>query len=392
MTTWKECTLSDLGTIVGGATPSTKDESNYENGNIPWITPKDLSTFTGRYIFKGERNITTKGLNSCSAQMLPKDTVLFSSRAPIGYVAIAGCPVCTNQGFKSVVPNEKTDQMFLYYLLKYNKDKIENMGSGTTFKEVSGGIMRNIKVVVPEDKDIQIKIGKILGAIDDKIEANVQINNNLYEQMQALYNSWFVNFEPFNGMQPDNWMVNDIYSLANIIYGAPFASKLFNTDGIGKPIIRIRDLKEQEFNTYTTEIHPKGYLLQPGDIVVGMDGEFRPYIWGNEEAWLNQRVCVFENKRSLGKAFLYYTIKPLLFAIEQTQVATTVIHIGKKDYDAFKILLPTTDILDKFDEITFPMVTQIVQNILESKKLCSLRDSLLPKLMSGEIDVTSIDI
>lgn len=179
MTTWKECTLSDLGTIVGGATPSTKDESNYENGNIPWITPKDLSTFTGRYIFKGERNITTKGLNSCSAQMLPKDTVLFSSRAPIGYVAIAGCPVCTNQGFKSVVPNEKTDQMFLYYLLKYNKDKIENMGSGTTFKEVSGGIMRNIKVVVPEDKDIQIKIGKILGAIDDKIEANVQINNNL---------------------------------------------------------------------------------------------------------------------------------------------------------------------------------------------------------------------
>ena len=210
--------------------------------------------------------------------------------------------------------------------------------------------------------------------------------------MQALYNSWFVNFDPFNGKQPDNWTVKDIYSLANIIYGAPFASKLFNTDGIGKPIIRIRDLKEQEFNTYTTEIHPKGYLLQLGDIVVGMDGEFRPYIWGNEEAWLNQRVCVFENKRPLGKAFLYYTIKPLLFAIEQTQVATTVIHIGKKDYDAFKILLPTTDILDKFDEITFPMVTQIAQNILESKKLCSLRDSLLPKLMSGEIDVAELDI
>lgn len=210
--------------------------------------------------------------------------------------------------------------------------------------------------------------------------------------MQALYKSWFIDFEPFNGVQPENWCVSDVYSLANIIYGAPFASKLFNTEGIGKPIIRIRDLKEQEFNTFTTEIHPKGYLLKSGDIVVGMDGEFRPYIWGNEEAWLNQRVCVFENKRPLGKAFLYYTIKPLLFAIEQTQVATTVIHIGKKDYDAFKILLPTIDILDKFDEITFPMVAQITQNILENKKLCSLRDSLLPKLMSGELDVSNIDI
>ncbi len=179
MALWKECTLSELGAIVGGATPSTKDESNYENGDIPWITPKDLSTFTGRYIFNGERNITQKGLNSCSAQMLPKNTVLFSSRAPIGYVAIAGCPVCTNQGFKSIVPNDKTDSLFLYYLLKYNKEKIENMGSGTTFKEVSGGTMRNIKVIVPEDKDVQIKIGKILGSIDDKIEANTQINNNL---------------------------------------------------------------------------------------------------------------------------------------------------------------------------------------------------------------------
>ena len=123
-----------------------------------------------------------------------------------------------------------------------------------------------------------------------------------------------------------------------------------------------------------------------------MDGEFRPYICGNDEAWLNQRVCVFENIRPLGKAFLYYTIKPLLFAIEQTQVATTVIHIGKKDFDAFKILLPTEDILHKFDEITAPMVLQITQNILECKRLCSLRDTLLPKLMSGEIDISGIDI
>ena len=148
MEEWKECTLSDLGTIVGGATPSTKDSSNYENGSIAWITPKDLSTYTERFISHGERNITEKGLKSCSAQLMPPNSILFTSRAPIGYIAIAKNEVCTNQGFKSIVPNKDTDFMFLYYLLRYNKDNIENLGSGTTFKEVSCSTMRNVPVKV----------------------------------------------------------------------------------------------------------------------------------------------------------------------------------------------------------------------------------------------------
>ena len=179
MAEWIECKISDIGTVVGGATPSTKKPENYENGTIAWTTPKDLSTFTGRYIQCGERNITEIGLKSCSTQLLPKDTVLFSSRAPIGYVAIAANEVCTNQGFKSVVPNENTDPLFLYYLLKYNKDKIEGMGSGTTFKEVSGNTMKNIVVSVPTDKKVQERISSMLGSIDDKIEENERINNNL---------------------------------------------------------------------------------------------------------------------------------------------------------------------------------------------------------------------
>ena len=176
---WKECLLSDLGTIVGGATPSTKNPENYDNGFIAWITPKDLSDFRGRFISRGERLITKAGLNSCSTQLMPKNSVLFSSRAPIGYVAIASNELCTNQGFKSVVPNDNTDYLFLYYLLKYNKDAIENLGSGTTFKEVSGSTMRNIKVRVPVTKKEQERISAILGSIDDKIEENERINNNL---------------------------------------------------------------------------------------------------------------------------------------------------------------------------------------------------------------------
>lgn len=390
MPKWREVKISDLGDVVGGATPSTSRD-DYYNGEIPWITPKDLSDHKSRFINRGERNITLEGLRSCSTQILPKNTVLFSSRAPIGYVAIAANDLCTNQGFKSVIPNDKTDFMFLFYLLKYNKDAIENMASGTTFKEVSGATMRKIVVRVP-DLETQKKIAKVLSALDDKIELNNQINKNLEEQAQALYKSWFVDFEPFGGVVPADWAQADIYSLAEVIYGAPFASKYFNNTGDGIPIIRIRDLEEQKFITYTTEKHSKGYLLQKGDIVVGMDGEFRPYIWGNSQAWLNQRVCVFKNKRPNGKAFLYYTIKPLLLAIEQTQVATTVIHIGKKDFDLFKVTLPANEILDKFDNITTPIIDQIVQNTFENKILCDIRETLLPKLMSGEIDVDNVEI
>lgn len=220
------------------------------------------------------------------------------------------------------------------------------------------------------------------------------------EQLESLYDEWFGRFKPFNmgiGNNPEyeleeGWHIESIYSIANIIYGAPFASKLFNTEHNGKPIVRIRDLKEQSLCTFTTERHPKGYLLQPGDIVVGMDGEFKPHIWGNEEAWLNQRVCVFDNIRKNGKAYLYCTLKPLLYSVEATEVATTVIHIGKKDYDEFRVVLPPENILIRFEEISRQLFDEIVANQLENRRLVTLRELLIPKLMSGEIDVSNIII
>ena len=110
---------------------------------------------------------------------MPKHSILFTSRAPIGYVAIADGEVCTNQGFKSVVPNENTDYLFLYYLLRYNKNMIEGLGSGTTFKEVSGSTMKGIKVRIPTTLSAQRAIGEFLDSIDCKIEENRKINNNL---------------------------------------------------------------------------------------------------------------------------------------------------------------------------------------------------------------------
>ena len=177
MEEWKTYRLDEIGDIVGGATPSTKDPLNYD-GEIPWLTPKDLSTFNERYIYNGERSITRKGFDSCSCKMLPKGSILFSSRAPIGYVAIAESELCTNQGFKSFIPSSKVDSLFMYYLLKYKKEDIASLGSGTTFVEVSGSVMRSVEVSIP-DLNTQKKIAHVLSSIDDKIELNNRINHNL---------------------------------------------------------------------------------------------------------------------------------------------------------------------------------------------------------------------
>ena len=284
----------------------------------------------------------------------------------------------------AAIPNENANIIFCFYLL--SQLQLNKRCIGTSQPLLTQEILNRIEINLPP-LPTQQKVAAILSSLDDKIELNNKINENLEQQAQALFKNWFVDFEPFGGKMPEGWKEADIYSIANIIYGSPFASKLFNTEKNGKPIIRIRDLKDQHSDVYTPEERDDAYLIQPKDIVVGMDGEFRPYIWGSEPGWLNQRVCVFENKRLKGKAFLYFSIKPLLDIVEKTQVATTVIHIGKKDFDKFQIILPTEDILDRFDELTDSILDQIVANRLENHRLAELRNTLLPKLINGEIEV-----
>ena len=145
-----DATLADLGTIVGGSTPSKKHPEYYTDQGIAWITPKDLSNNSSKFIYHGEIDITELGLSKCSASVMPSGTVLFSSRAPIGYIAVAANPTATNQGFKSVIPNDKIGTAFVYYFLKNNLTMIESMASGSTFKEVSASAMKAIPAFKPE--------------------------------------------------------------------------------------------------------------------------------------------------------------------------------------------------------------------------------------------------
>lgn len=152
---WKVGSISDLGNIVGGSTPSKSKPEYYTSSGIPWITPKDLSINKSKFISHGEIDITPIGLKNSSTTIMPQGTVLFSSRAPIGYIAIAKNEISTNQGFKSIVPFEHIGTSFVYCFLKENLFRIESMASGSTFKEVSGSIMKGIPAIVPDSESLK---------------------------------------------------------------------------------------------------------------------------------------------------------------------------------------------------------------------------------------------
>lgn len=153
---WPNISLSEIGTIVAGGTPSKAESTYYTDNGIAWITPKDLSVNKSKFISHGEIDITDLGFSKSSATKMPAGTVLFSSRAPIGYIAIAQNELTTNQGFKSIVPNKQVGTAYVYFLLKHLLPTIEGMASGSTFKEISGAGMKSVPTFMPDDKTIKI--------------------------------------------------------------------------------------------------------------------------------------------------------------------------------------------------------------------------------------------
>lgn len=403
MEEWKECRLGDYCDFQNGY--AFKSSEFKTNGEYKIVKIKELKDGLVKF-FDDSASVDIHDIKEFEKYKIYRNDVLFaltgdpvSKPNPLSWVGRVSIyrsdeNALLNQRTCKIKKSDEIDNQFLYYYFRQweNFYALASKATGSASQaNISTNTIADTIIKLPP-LPTQQKIARILSSLDDKIELNNKINTNLEQQAGALFKNWFVDFEPFGGKMPDGWKEADIYSIANIIYGSPFASKLFNTEKNGKPIIRIRDLKDQHSDVYTPEERDDAYLIQPKDIVVGMDGEFRPYIWGSEPGWLNQRVCVFENKRPKGKAFLFFSIKPLLDVVEKTQVATTVIHIGKKDFDKFQITLPTEDILDKFDELTDPILDQIVANRLENRRLAELRDTLLPKLMNGKIEVNEVRI
>lgn len=377
--------LDEIGTIVGGATPSTKKAENY-GGNIPWITPKDLSKMETRWITQGERNITEQGLSSCSAQILPKNTVLFSSRAPIGYIGIAKNPVCTNQGFKSIIPDtEKVDPIFLYYLLLANRDKIIAAGSGTTFKEVSGSTMRAIEVRIPQEISYQAKIAEFLGCIDSKIEINVRINKNLF----ALA---YLKYEDLVTQDTDGSIrVSDI-AITN--------PKTTLKKGHIAPYIEMSNLNSDspEPKSIGKKSYSGGMKFQNGDSLLA---RITPCLENGKAAFINRldngeigfgstEYIVFRPYRGIPAPFLYCLIKDPVFleyAKKRMNGTSGRQRVPGDSLLSFELANISEEQFSDFGKLSIPLFEAIKNNAIQNEILAQLRNELLPKLLSGVIEI-----
>ena len=309
---YKKVKISDIGKIVSGATPKTKDVDNY-GGSIAWITPADLSGYTSKYISHGSRNITQKGYDSCSTHLMPRGTVLFSSRAPIGYVAIAENPICTNQGFKSIVPNDDIDSEFLYYQLQYLRKKIQEKGSGTTFKEISGKVLGETDIVVPsleEQSRIVAHIEELFSELDKAVDTLKTTKEQLEVYRQAVLKDAFSDFEKKDSIRNLTMVVTS---------GSRGWAKYYSNSGalfvrIGNLTHSGIDIDFRDIQHITPPDNAEGVRtrLQPNDVLVSITADLGSIGFVSEkveEAYINQHIALVRFQNPVQGRFMAWYLR-----------------------------------------------------------------------------------
>lgn len=376
MEEWKEYKLGDVLTIKYG-----KDHKQLADGDIPIYGSGGIMRYGERSLYDGP-------------------SILIPRKGSLNNIMYSDKPFWTvDTMFWSIINNTVANPLFVYYSIC--KKDFASLNVGSAVPSLTVPVIEDIDILLPSLAE-QKQIVSILKSLDDKIEVNRKINENLEQQAQALFKSWFVDFEPFKngefieselGMIPKGWRVKRIYEYIDVIYGAPYKSSLFNDNKEGLPLIRIRDLKTNTPQFYTPEILPNTEYVEAGDIVAGMDAEFTPYVWRGEKGVLNQRCCKFKGKyEGISNYFILFLIKPELEYVQSYKTGTTVSHLGKSDIDRFVFLTPPLDVVLDFSEIVNPIIKEVVNRAKESRRLAELRDTLLPKLMSGELKVNEIEI
>ena len=393
--------IDDIGEVVSGGTPSTsKDE--YWYGDIGWITPKDLSTYDDIYISRGERNISSEGLNNSSAKLVPKNTILMTSRAPIGYIAIASNELSTNQGFKSLICDEKIcHYKYFYYWLKLNIKYIINNANGSTFNEISGGTFKNLEISLPSITEQKV-ISSVLWTLDEKISVLKKINKNLEEQIETVYNSFFVYYDDFSkeeleeceiGLIPKEWNLLTLGEVTTQIKQKVGNDdyKVFSAVNTGNLILSEEYFDKQVFSKSIEKyivVKQKEFAYNPARVNIGSigrndfdyDGCVSPvYVaFKVEEGYEN-----FMNMFIKSNRFNQWVITLASGSVRQT--------LNYSDFSIIKIAYPPKDLIEKFNIIYESYYEVINHNNSMISNLENIRDILLPKLMSGEIDVSKIN-
>ena len=411
----KKYKLGEIATIVNGATPSTSDNENYD-GEIVWFTPKDLSDQNVKYISKGYRNISQKGYDSCSTQIIPPYNILMSSRAPIGLLAINTIECCTNQGFKNLVVNKSIcDVDYLYYFLKFNIWQIDALGSGTTFKEVSKASLERYELNIP-CLETQKSIAAILSSLDHKIALNRAINQNLEKMAKQLYDYWFVQFDfpneegkPYKSSGgemvwnkelkryiPIGWHCGNLFEIAVFTNGLACQKFRPKDNEVSLPVIKIREMHDGiSVDTEKVSLNiPDSVKVHNGDVLFSWSASLEVMLWAYGLGGLNQHIFKVTSANGFPKSFYYFQLLDYVDVFKKMAEArkTTMGHITQDHLQQSTIAIPDNkDIADRFEERISPIFEQTVKLQEEISNLVKQRDELLPLLMNGQISPLNCD-
>lgn len=398
---WKEVRLGDVCSKIGsGATPSGGKEA-YKGGDYHLIRSQNVLDFA--FSKDGLASINDEQANKLkNVEIIQGDVLLNITGDSVARCCIVPSeilPARVNQHVAIIRPRkeELDNHYLLYYLQHYKRQLLQIASAGATRNAITKAMIENLILPCPKSLADQHRIASILSSLDRKIELNNKINADLEEMAQAIFKNWFVDFEPFKdgkfvdselGMIPEGWKVGSPYEYVKVVYGAPYKSAKFNDNGEGLPLIRIRDLKDCNPQFYTPEILPQTEYVNMGDIVAGMDAEFVPHIWKGNTGLLNQRVCkLMPQQTSISNLFVLYLMKPELEFVQSYKTGTTVSHLGKADIDKFVVVLPPLKVVEECSKILDSILQRIKNISAESRTLSTLRDTLLPRLMSGELEV-----
>lgn len=403
---WTEYKLSEIVDIFGGGTPKASI-SEYWGGNIPWLSIKDFNS-NNRFVYCTEKSITQLGLKNSSTKLLNKGDLIISARGTVGALAQLGKPMTFNQSCYGLRAKPLTINNFLYYLLKDKIKILKRNTHGSVFDTITRKTFDILKVKLPPLKE-QKAIAHILSTLDEKIELNNKINKTLEDIAQAIFKHWFVDFEfpnkdgePYKssggemveselGMIPKGWEVKSLDQIADFLNGLAMQKYRPKDGEQGIPVIKIKELRQgftdNSSDLCSKEIDPK-YIVNDGDIIFSWSGSLLVDLWCGGKCGLNQHLFKVSSKE-YPRWFYYHWIKLHLdrFINIAKSKATTMGHIKRQDLSDSLVVIPDESLFGKANSVLSPLVEKQVELKIESRKLSELRNTLLPKLMSGEIRV-----
>lgn len=409
---WCWTRLGNVTKIIGGGTPSTKIKEYYENGNIPWLSPIDLSNYSGIYIKSGAKNITELGLQKSSAKLLPPETVCLSSRAPIGYVVIAANWLCTNQGFKSFLPSMAFISKYLYWFLKNNNEILKRYASGTTFLELSASKAALIEFPLPplaEQQRIVERIESLFAKLD---EAKENLQNVLYgfeTRKAAILHKAFAgeltaNWRKQHGVSMDSWETKSLKDCSILItkgssprwQGFEYINDITQTLFITSENVRegFLDLTKRKYLDNKINEIQKRSILKKGDVLVNIVGASigRSAIFEFDcLANTNQAVCIVRTNKLLYNRFLCFFLNSprALVYYDSNKVETARANISLTDIANIQISIPPiseqTEIVRIIDDLLAKeqQAKELAENAIT--KIDIIKKSILARAFRGEL-------